>query len=548
MFSRKLTLVVIILIQTIVFGKAKDSLEIELNKAILNKEFYETKKNKTIENLKKKLILSNLEEQFAINKLLYTEYKKYKIDSAIIFIERNIKIAEKLNNEQLKKSSIIKLSNLYSSSGKYLESYQILSKISSKTLNKENLSDYYEAFSQFYEHYNTNNENKTYKNNIEVYRDSLLATLPKNSIKYKINLAQHFIYYKKIKDAKNLLLSLIETSKNRDQNYAMFTYLMGDISKIEKNTEKEKDYYRLAAISDIENCNKDNAAVQNLAMIEFEQKNIDNAYLYAQSAIADAVVCNLKFRKLSISKFYSIINTSYLQKEAKSKSQLINYLILISIISIFLAFTLFYLYKQIKKISRIKKSLSKSSDELEKLNEQIQKSNIALNEKNNKLIESNRIKEEYITQFFDICSTYITKIEDFRKTLNKQAQNKNYEALSKELKSSDFIDKELESLYHTFDVIFINLYPTFIDEFNSLLIPEEKIILKPNEILNTELRIFALIRLGITDSTKIAAFLRYSVSTIYNYRTKTRNKSAVSRDEFELMVSKIEINNSNYQN
>lgn len=548
MFSRKLTLVVFILIQTIVFGKPKDSLEMELNKAILNKEFYETKKNKTIENLKKKLILSNLEEQFAINKLLYTEYKKYKIDSAIIFIEKNIKIAEKLNNEQLKKSSIIKLSNLYSSSGKYLESYQILSKITSKTLNKENLSDYYEAFSQFYEHYNTNNENKTYKNNIEVYRDSLLATLPKNSIKYKINLAQHFIYYKKIKDAKNLLLSLIETSKNRDQNYAMFTYLMGDISKIEKNTEKEKDYYRLAAISDIENCNKDNAAVQNLAMIEFEQKNIDNAYLYAQSAIADAVVCNVKFRTLSISKFYSIINTSYLQKEAKSKSQLINYLILISIISVFLAFTLFYLYKQIKKISRIKKSLSKSSDELEKLNEQIQKSNIALNEKNNKLIESNRIKEEYITQFFDICSTYITKIEDFRKSLNKQAQNKNYEALSKELKSSNFIDKELESLYHTFDVIFINLYPTFIDEFNSLLIPEEKIILKPNEILNTELRIFALIRLGITDSTKIAAFLRYSVSTIYNYRTKTRNKSAVSRDEFELMVSKIEINNSNYQN
>jgi len=193
MFSRKFTLVVFILIQTIVFVKPKDSLEIELNKAILNKEFYETKKNKTIENLKKKLILSNLEEQFAINKLLYTEYKKYKIDSAIIFIERNIKIAEKLNNEQLKKSSIIKLSNLYSSSGKYLESYQILSKISSKTLNKENLSDYYEAFSQFYEHYNTNNENKTYKNNIEVYRDSLLATLPKNSIKYKINLAQHFI-------------------------------------------------------------------------------------------------------------------------------------------------------------------------------------------------------------------------------------------------------------------------------------------------------------------------------------------------------------------
>ncbi|MCY1312198.1 hypothetical protein D9M70_625990 [compost metagenome] len=107
------------------------------------------------------------------------------------------------------------------------------------------------------------------------------------------------------------------------------------------------------------------------------------------------------------------------------------------------------------------------------------------------------------------------------------------------LKSTDIVDNELEELYKSFDTIFISLYPSFVKEFNALLLPEEQITPKANEILNTELRILALIRLGITDSVKIAAFLRYSLSTIYNYRTKARNKAAVSREEFEVMVSKI---------
>ena len=192
-----------------------------------------------------------------------------------------------------------------------------------------------------------------------------------------------------------------------------------------------------------------------------------------------------------------------------------------------------------QRLSKIRKELYRSNLKLTELNRNMAETNTQLTDLNIQLSESNLIKEEYIAQFFDICSSYIYKLEDFKKTLNNKAKNKQLEELYKILKSNDLVDKEFEELYINFDKIFLNLYPNFISEFNKLLIDEEQVIPKANELLNTELRIFALIRLGITDSVKIASFLRYSLSTIYNYRTKTRNKAAVSRDDFEAMVMKI---------
>ena len=153
--------------------------------------------------------------------------------------------------------------------------------------------------------------------------------------------------------------------------------------------------------------------------------------------------------------------------------------------------------------------------------------------------EANHVKEEYIARFFDQCSEYIEKLENYRKSLNAKAKNNQLDDLFKMIKSTTLVETELEELYQNFDSIFLNIYPSFIQEFNALLLPEEQIVPKAGELLNTELRIFALIRLGITDSIKIANFLRYSLRTVYNYRTKVRNKAAGSREEFEEIVKKI---------
>lgn len=149
------------------------------------------------------------------------------------------------------------------------------------------------------------------------------------------------------------------------------------------------------------------------------------------------------------------------------------------------------------------------------------------------------LKEEYIGRYMDQCSVYLEKMDNYRRSLGKIAATGNVEELYKNIKSSKFIEGELKEFYTNFDNTFLQLFPTFVEDFNALLADDEQISLKAGERMNTELRIFALIRLGITDSVKIAQFLRYSVTTIYNYRTKVRNKAAGDRDLLEQEVMTI---------
>ncbi|KGO91706.1 DUF6377 domain-containing protein [Flavobacterium subsaxonicum] len=522
------------------FANKPDSIFAALNYAIKNKELYVKEKEKTIAGYKRMLSGDlSLEKEYDCNGNLYKEYRKFKLDSAIYYVKKNLRISKALSNNELDQQAQLQLANLYSSSGRYRESEIILKGISTKNLSKVLLPIYYEAYSQFFEHYSTNTYNEQYVTYIEVYRDSLLSVLDTASVKYKINLAQKNIYNKNVTEAQNSLLTLLKTAKSKDQDYAMIAYLLGDTFKMQDKPEQAKEYYIISATADITNAIKDNASVQNLALMYYEAGDIDNAYIFTKSAIADAIFCNVKFRTLQMSELYSIINTAYLDKEARSKQQLQTYLILISVLSLFLILAVVYVYKQMKKVSRIKEELGNTSSKLADLNTDISRANSELQERNAQLFEANHVKEEYIAHFFDLCSTYINKLENYRKALNKKANDKQLDELFKMLKSTTVVDNELEELYENFDSIFLNLYPTFVKDFNALLVKDEQVTLKQGELLNTELRIFALIRLGITDSVKIAAFLRYSLSTIYNYRTKARNKAAVSRDAFEVMVSKI---------
>lgn len=185
-----------------------------------------------------------------------------------------------------------------------------------------------------------------------------------------------------------------------------------------------------------------------------------------------------------------------------------------------------------KHKSKMKEDLYISNNKLVLLNNE-------LNESNDYLFEANHIKEQYIIHFLDLCSDYITKMEDYRISLNRLALNNQMDKLLKRLRSGTQIVDEIENLYKNFDSVFLSLYPTFVSEFNNLLAKEEQIVPKQNELLNRELRIFALLRLGISDTAKIASFLRCSISTVYNYRTRIRNKAIVPRDEFENYVMKI---------
>jgi hypothetical protein len=237
-----------------------------------------------------------------------------------------------------------------------------------------------------------------------------------------------------------------------------------------------------------------------------------------------------------------IINEAYQKQNETNRLQLILFLISASILSVFLLAVLFLLFKQMKKLSKAKQDLSLANIRLSELNSELNTFNEKLNETNYTLTEANLLKEIYIGRYMDQCSDYIGKLDEYRRKLNVMATTGKMNDLISAVKSKQFVENELKEFLTTFDKTFLQLFPNFIPEFSALLVDDEVTQLKEGELLNTELRIFALIRLGIKDSAKISTFLRYSVSTIYNYRSQLKNKAAGPREDFEAQVMRIGTN------
>ncbi|MBB4037146.1 hypothetical protein GGR21_003061 [Dysgonomonas hofstadii] len=520
-----------------------------LYQLIENKETYMSQKENKISEIRKMFETPgiNAEQRYNINLKLYNEYKTYISDSAIFYVRENKEIAENLNHADWIYESRLDLVSLYSITGMYIESIDILKSINNKDLPDWLLVKYYDCYKQLYNYYSYNNPyTLVHAEKSKLYRDSLLNVLDKESNHYKIVYAEKLDDENKLNEAKQILQDLLDKTKSDTHEKAVLAYALANIYKKEGNIGLQKHYYAISAICDIKNAIKENASLQALASVLYETGEVEKAYDCIKSSMEDAMFCNARLRTYEVSQIFPIIDSAYQENVNRQKSELQLFLILVSILSAFLIIAVIYVYRQMKRVARIRKELYRTNVKLNELNSDLQYTVSQLNEVNkelsdvnNELSEANQIKEAYIGHFLDLCSTYINKLEKYQNTLNKKAVEKKLDELYKILKSREMIDNELKELYENFDNIFLHLYPNFVEEFNSLLLEEERFILKPNELLNVELRIFALIRLGITDSSKIAHFLHYSANTIYSYRTRVRNKAAVPRDEFENMVMKI---------
>lgn len=516
------------------FAEPKDSINTRLDDVMSKKEFYVNEKEQRIEGLKQFLSLNNLssEQLYDTHQKIYQEYKKFKTDSAVHYVLRNRTIALDIGKIELQYETELQLAWLYSTKGMYIEAKNILDKIEKDKLPKELIPEYYRTQNAFYSHYALSNKEEKYYRKSGYYRDSLLLVIDPASLEYQIEYATKELFDKKQEKATKLFKELLDRTADDNPNRAIIAYFLGYTYKEQGNLEQQKKYFSISAISDITNCIKDNASFQNLALTYYELGDIEKAYRFIQSGIEDAIFCNVRYRTIESSEFYPVINSTYLKKEKIQNEKLKIYLALISVLSLSLLLGMIFIYKQMKKLSVIRKQLRTTNSKLVNLNLDLQNTN-------NNLEEANLVKEEYIARFFDQCSEYVDKLENYRKDLNAKAKSNQMDELITMIKSRTLIETELEELFRNFDSVFLNIYPTFIEDFNTLLMPDEQIHPKAGEMLNTELRIFALIRLGITDSVKIASFLRYSLRTVYNYRTRVRNKAAGSRDEFEEIVKKI---------
>ncbi len=501
-----------------------------LDYSVAHKDMYAQEKIKRIDDIRSALSYPNLNDvnKYVVYNQLYNEYWKFDLDSAIHYARLEVETAIRMEDEYRQTQAEFQLATSYAMHGMYLQAEQILNKHSLETLPKDLRAEYYNANIQFLQYYlytSDSPEDALMQSN---YRDSLYATQDQSSIEYRLALVERMPERDRLAGYTRLL-DLVE---RYSPLYARITYNIGTIFAQQGDRDEAKKYLIRSALSDIYNVTRENQSIYELARLVYEDGDYARAYRYAQSSFEDAITAGIQFRVAQVSGFYSIITDVYQRREANDKQSLINIIVLSGILLICLIAAIFFIFQQLKKIMRIRKDLADSNDELQRLNETLNDMNAQLHSSNSLLEENNAIKEQYIGQFFNICSGYIDKIGDYQNVLYRLAVNKHYDELVKKLRSTTLIDSETEALYHHFDTIFLNLFPTFVADLNSLLREEERIVLKQDTLLNKELRIYALLRLGITDSEKIANFLRCSTSTIYNYRTKMRNR-AIDKNTFE---------------
>lgn len=260
-----------------------------------------------------------------------------------------------------------------------------------------------------------------------------------------------------------------------------------------------------------------------------------------------------RVRVVNISSLMDKLQKAYQDRNAMQESRVRLFLYIVSLLSIVLAITVCMIYLQFRKLSKSRTELNDSNrllnmhvDKLSQpqkmladVNNELNKVNSQLKNTNSQLLEANYVKEEYIGYVFSICSNYISKMEDYRKNISRKMKSGQFDEVMALTSSGTMVQNELKEFYRSFDAIFLHVYPDFVDDFNALLRPEERIILKEGELLNTELRIYALVRLGIGDSVKIADFLHCSPQTVYNNRLKTRNKAIIPKEEFAATVQSL---------
>jgi hypothetical protein len=523
-----------------------DSLMASLDSAIAANKTYMQSKELRLKSLKMLVGKPGMtaEQTYTVNELLYKEYVKYNFDSTLHYINLNLTLAESLKNPEMINETKFHLSHLLSASGMYSESLEILSSVNPKELNSTLKLDYYSCYQQVYAElgrYTVLKNSNRYYAISSSYRDSLLAELDPDSNEYLL------LYEAKLQDEghvdesikiNSILLSRVTTS---DPDFALYAFQRAISYRIKGNHEVEKKYLILSATADIRAAVKDNVSLTLLAILLFDQNDIDLAYKYIMFSLEDAKFYNSRLRFVEISRILPLISQAFQVKNDKQKAQLRFYAIALTLLSALLIMALLFMYFQMKKLSKARQDLQSANAQLYNLSQDMFKANAQLKSLNHQLFESNHIKEEHIGFFLNLCSTYIDKLEDFRKMTHRKVSTGQFEDLFKLTKSAHFFDSELKEFYTNFDNTFLHIFPDFVEQFNLLLSENERLILKPEELLNTELRIFALIRLGITDSSKIASFLRYSINTIYNYRTRVRNKASVPRDDFERLVRNIGI-------
>ena len=484
-------------------------------------------------------------ERYHLNNDIYLEYKAYSSDSALHYLNENLLLARQLNDKERELKIQLELSYLLSSIGMYMEAADILNSIDRQTLPTPLLGHYYTCYEHVYSEAGAAQPRykmfaSRYVKLSHVYRDSMEVTLDSSSATYLWLRETQLREAGKYDEAMEFSDRRLAEASFGTPQYALVAYQRFRLFESMGKKDEHLYYLVLSAISDVRSAIKEQSSLMVLAQELHSKGDLKRAYDYINFSWEISQFYKTRLRSWMNITPLSMINGNYQDIIKQQNRELLIYITCVALLALLLVVALIYIYRQMKALSIAKKGLQEVNERLFSLNEELEEVNRHLRSTNLELSESNLIKEAYIARFFKLCSVYVDRLQAYRKLVNKKLQRGQVAELLKMTHlSNDIVTVEVQELYANFDSAFLHLFPNFVESLNELLLPEEQIVLKPDELLNTELRIFALIRLGIKDSSQIAELLHYSVNTIYNYRSRVKTKARVSRDDFEGLVAKI---------
>lgn len=469
----------------------KDGL-VRLDNALSNAQHYAREREARIRTAESELQLAASDEsRYEVYGKVFSLTYDYQFDKAINALENQEKYAP---SEDLALEARLRKAMLYCSSGYFVECSELVSSIDTTSFTSDSqLYLYYQLRHRFYKdfrEYLHPGVGGELDEKAGWYRGQLIEYLPDDSFLRGKMLLSDLIEQHNFDGAREVGDQLLGKLSPCSHDYAIICFYLGELYMIMGNRDKALEYYIESAVCDVELATMDNASLQCIALALLDS-DVNRSFRYTQTALDDAFFYNSRLRPMQIARNLPEIERHY---EAITGRDIRVRTILLFVMSVLVAVSLVLLLRLWKYQSRLHKAVEQLS-------------------------EANAAKEEFLALFLSKSSSYLDKL---RHHLGRSQ-----------------MEVELKEFYAAFDEAFVKLYPTFVDEFNELLVPEARIVLKKGESLNTQLRIFALIRLGIDQPAQIAHFLRYSPTTIYNYRTQTRAAALCGKEDFEENVKRI---------
>ncbi len=504
-----------------------------LDKVISHKELIEEQKENRIQRLRSSVgnAMSDFDRYYIYDNL-FNEYFQYNIDSTIAYAHKKIELAKRSGDIVLFKDAVMDLAERYTMSGLYDATLNLFSEHESEWMDDARCLGIFNTVYSNLEKSSTDNVlSVKYGNKKEEYKRDFLSSLAEDDISRLFVQTDILLEDGRNREVLDLLLPWIERNDPALEDKGVIYYTIARAYSMLGDKDNAILWYAKSAESDLLVPKYEYRSLYELASCLYEKNDIERAYTYITRSVEDAIQSNAQLHKQFSYQILPIISSSYNSFVAQ-KNRAIVYALLISLLSlIILAILIIVLIKERNRVLIAEKLTKESNQRLQQLTEELQR-NVRI------LKETDQVKDLYLGRYLNMCSEYIDGLEKYRTSLRKVAREG--EDIISALKSKDFIEKALEDFYNQFDATFLDLFPDFIPQLNELLQEDKKVTYHSKErLLTTELRVLALIRLGVDDSVKIASFLRRSVSTVYNYRVKMRNASVCDRDAFEKRVMEI---------